>query len=168
VPEPIAFVDCYELGFLAESYFISIYYENTSFNEMLNCSVNRDNLLSSFVLFTNDLHRAGIHHNDYSNGNILCNAVNGSITFGMVDLNRVKFRKIGFESGIKNLSTLAVTEEDLATMIRQYAELRGLPAGNALTRIINLRKRRWASSRIRQRAKSIFFPWRVRRETVAG
>jgi hypothetical protein len=166
-PEPIASIDCYENGFLTTSYFISLYYEHTSFNEMLGRASNKEQLLSSFVNFTYELHRAGIYHKDYSNGNILCNDRDGKLSFCLVDLNRVRFGRVEFERAITNFSTLALTTNDLAAMIKGYAGLSGQSSENLLDNIMAQQRRRAQFSRLKKNAKAILFPGRLRRETTA-
>jgi tRNA A-37 threonylcarbamoyl transferase component Bud32 len=167
VPEPIACIDCYRYGFLTEGYYISTYYENTSFNEMLAEADSKNLLLSSFVKFTEKLHRAGIYHKDYTNGNILCNHNNGELTFCLVDLNRVRFGPVDFGTGVSNFSTLNVSTDDLADLIRQYAELHGRSAKVWLDNIIGLKRKREQFSRLKKHAKAVFFPGRLRRQATA-
>jgi tRNA A-37 threonylcarbamoyl transferase component Bud32 len=167
VPDPIASIDCYQNGFLTTSYFISTYYEHTSFNEMLSRAANKDQLLSSFVNFTYKLHQAGIYHKDYSNGNILCNDSNGELTFCLVDLNRVLFGPVAFEHVVSNFSTLAVTRDDLGTMIKCYAELSGKPPADIMDTILTQQRKRAQFARLKKNAKAVFFPGRLRKEAAA-
>jgi hypothetical protein len=167
VPTPIAFVDCYRWGLLVQSYFVSLYYEHISFNEMLSNERIEETFLWSLAEFTRSLHLADVYHKDYSNGNILCNYAADKITFGLVDLNRVRFRKVNFSQGIKNFSKLTLSESGLALLLNRYAASSGRPIGDAMTAVLKERDRRILSAAWRNRAKSIFFPGRLRRAKAA-
>lgn len=167
-PDPIASIDCYNGGFLTMSYFISKYYEHTSFNEMLIGSAHKDELLNSFAEFTYNLHRAGIFHKDYSNGNILCNRIDGKLTFCLVDLNRVSFGPVDFERAIGNFSTLTLSNEDLERVIKSYAVLCGESSEHCFDNIMEQKRRRAQFSKVKRNAKAVFFPARLRKETAAA
>ncbi len=167
-PEPIACIDYYNGGFLTTSYFISRYYEHTSFNEMLMQGERKDELLYSFVEFTHKLHQAGIYHKDYSNGNILCNRADGKLTFCLVDLNRVCFGPVDFEHAISNFSTLALSNEDLASVLETYAAMCGESSEHCLEVIMEQKRRRAQFSKLKKNAKAVFFPGRLRKETATA
>jgi tRNA A-37 threonylcarbamoyl transferase component Bud32 len=167
-PDPIASIDCYNGGFLTTSYFISTYYENTSFNEMLQQDAIKEELLNSFATFTYRLHQAGIYHKDYSNGNILCNRTNGELTFCLVDLNRVSFGPVDFEHAVNNFSTLALSTEDLTSVIRTYAALSGESSEQCMENIMEQKRRRAQFAKFKKNAKAVFFPGRLRRETATA
>ncbi len=163
VPTPVAFLDCFRYGLLTQSYFISEYREHTSFNDLLKDEKRRDELLRSFAQFTYKLHQAGVYHDDFSNGNILCNEVNGALTFSLVDLNRVRFKKVGFLLGIENLSKLYLSDDVLRQLVKEYTALYNRNADEALAYILKSKKQRDMFTRWRKQAKSIFLPWRAKK-----
>jgi tRNA A-37 threonylcarbamoyl transferase component Bud32 len=168
VPAPVAFIDCYRFFFLTESFFISEYQPHTSFNDMLADERNKQTLLTSFAAFTFNLHRAGIYHSDYSNGNILCNNAGGQVAFSLVDLNRVRFTKVSYARALESFSKLSLSVEDLAVVVKRYAELSGRSPGNELAAIMNLKIRRTRIAKWKTWAKTIFYPSRRRREKAAS
>lgn len=151
VPEPVAFIDCYSNGLLTESYYVSLYYDHTPFAAIITRQDEEaKRILREFAHFTYALHKAGIYHPDYSNGNILCNGTNGSTTFALVDLNRIKFKSVSFREGLRNFSTLTVTPETLDIMLNEYGQLAGQEVANAREWIMGLRKKTSKSRRIRK------------------
>lgn len=158
VPIPVAFIDCYRYGWLTQSYFISLYFDHTTFSEFVNDSRIKEKTLLSFSDFTYRLHEKMIYHGDYSNGNILCNEQLDQVKFTLVDLNRVVFREVGFWRGIENFSKLNVSISDLKILVQRYAALCNRPADLALYKVLQVRKRRAQSSRWRKMLKSIFYP----------
>lgn len=168
VPAPVAYIDCYRFFFLTESYFISAYQPHTSFNDMLAGGASKQTLLKAFAAFTFNLHRAGVYHSDYSNGNILCNNAGGQVAFSLVDLNRVRFTKVSYARALESFSKLSLSQEDLAVVIKRYAELSGRSPGNELAAITNLKIRRTRVAKWKTWAKAIFYPSRRRREKAAS
>jgi tRNA A-37 threonylcarbamoyl transferase component Bud32 len=166
VPDPVAFIDCYRFFFLTQSYYISRYHEHTSFNDMLKNEESKENSLSSFAKFTFNLHCAGVYHNDYSNGNILCNDCgDGNLSFHLVDLNRVRFRNVNYSSGVKNISKLHLSKEEFEVLVKRYSELWGRSMRNELIILQKIRMNRNRFSRCRKWAKSIFYSSRIQKKT---
>jgi tRNA A-37 threonylcarbamoyl transferase component Bud32 len=164
VPEPVAFVDYYRWFFLTESYFISLYQEHKTFDEALRNDAGKEKLLNRFAQFTFNLHAAGIRHDDYSNGNVLCSLDgNHDIDFSLVDLNRVVFRNVSYSDGIRNLSKLHFSMEELSMLIRRYAELSGRSMSDEVSRIQKLKSNRRIFSSWRKWAKSVFYPSRLQK-----
>jgi len=131
VPKPIGYVDCYELGLLMDSYYVSAYFEHTLLREKVKERPVDNDLLKALAKTTVYLHRSGVYHPDYSVGNILCNHDGNQHTFSFVDLNRVRFGEVSPEKGLQNFSTLDVPTEMLDIIIKEYAELSGLDPSEA-------------------------------------
>jgi tRNA A-37 threonylcarbamoyl transferase component Bud32 len=164
VPDPVAFVDCYHWFFLTQSYFISLYQEHKTFAEVLGSDTGKEEMLNRFAQFTFNLHAAGIRHDDYSNGNVLCSLDgNHDIDFSLVDLNRVVFRNVSYSDGIRNLSKLHFSMEELSRLIRRYAELSGRSMSDEVSRIQKLKANRRIFSSWRKWAKSVFYPSRLQK-----
>jgi hypothetical protein len=71
------------------------------------------------------LHECGFLHKDYSAGNILLRELpDGTVRVEIIDLNRIRFRKIGLEEGCKNFERLPMNEEIVSVMAPPYAEAR--------------------------------------------
>lgn len=74
------------------------------------------------------MHRAGMIHRDFSRGNLLVGMADGRPCVEVVDLNRIRFRKVSLAEGIKNFERLPATEAMKQAMAEGYAEIAGTPA----------------------------------------
>lgn len=111
-----------------------------------------DTILRAFTRFTYELHKKGILFLDHSPGNTLIQKVDNAYKFYLVDLNRMKFEKLDFETRIKNFSRLTIHKSMVEVMSDEYAKC----SGEDFERIFNLmwretedfqyrfyRKKRW-------------------------
>ena len=75
--------------------------------------------------FTYEIHQKGVWHVDYSLGNILISKKeDGSYKFSLVDINRMEFKKIPPEEGLKNFNKFwAKFDTDLPLIAKEYAKL---------------------------------------------
>ena len=127
-PQPIALIECFESGLLADSYFISEYFEydftiRTPLLEMLS---DREAIFTAFAAYTYELHQKGVWHLDYSPGNILIKRTEDGYQFSIVDINRMEFREISPIQGCENFNKLWASDEELEIMGCEYARLSGL------------------------------------------
>jgi hypothetical protein len=127
-PEPIALIEFFESGLLAESYFISecFDYDFTIRTPLLEPLEDREAIFTSFAAYTYGLHQAGVWHLDYSPGNILIKKTEKSYQFSIVDINRMEFKTITPLEGCENFNKLWASNEELEIMGREYARLSGL------------------------------------------
>jgi len=124
-PAPIAYREFYERGLMKRSYFISkkFDYDFTMKVPLDDPSfVDREALLQAFVEFTKKLHDSGILHLDYSPGNILIKKEGSSYHFKIVDINRMKFKKLSQNDRMKNFAKLGASDEDLSFMVYNYSQ----------------------------------------------
>jgi tRNA A-37 threonylcarbamoyl transferase component Bud32 len=156
-PAPIALIECFESGLLADSYFISEYfdYDFTIRTPLLEPLEDREEIFRAFAAYTYELHQKGVWHLDYSPGNILIKRSDQGYQFSIVDINRMEFRPISALEGCENFNKLWASDEELEIMGREYARLSGLDEtitiaemkrhNDANKRIKNFKKRlkRW-------------------------
>ena len=93
-PQPIAYREVREFGILRESWYACKLSECThTFIELIEHPdfPQRDQILLAIGRFTAQLHKMGIWHRDYSQGNILFNEDGSRIE--VVDLNRIRWRR---------------------------------------------------------------------------
>jgi len=125
-PEPVGFIEFFELGLLKESFFVSIYepYDFT-IREVFHHKVeDTNNILKEFAQFSFNLHKKGVWHVDYSLGNILITKKEHSYKFSLVDINRMEFKTIPPKDGLKNFNKFwAKDKNDLVTIAKEYAKL---------------------------------------------
>jgi hypothetical protein len=127
-PQPIAYYEYKTPLLFNKSYYIS---------EQINCDFtyrelttdfnipNYDTILRAFTRFTFDLHEKGIHFLDHSPGNTLIKKTNIGYNFYLVDLNRMEFKALDFETRIKNFSKLTIHKQMVEVMSDEYAKCSG-------------------------------------------
>ena len=129
-PAAIAYVENKRGGLLFESYFVSFYqkHEGTMREFRYGILNGRENLLCSFARFTAFVHNQEVLHKDYSPGNVLYTNDNGTYSFSLIDINRVKFGFVSMEEGCKNFRRLWGNREMIEFIAREYALSRGFDA----------------------------------------
>ncbi len=126
-PEPVAYLEIRRGGLLCHSYFVS---ENCSYSHLMRefdsgGVVGREAVLKAFAAFTVSLHEKGVHHLDYSSGNILFNRYDGDIRFSIIDLNRMRFVPMTPKMCLSNFARFSRDEEVVRYVVAEYARLRG-------------------------------------------
>ena len=108
-PQPIAYYTFKTPFLFKKSYYIS---------EQLDCDLtyrelttdfeypNHEDILRAFTRFTYNLHEKNVHFLDHSPGNTLIKKVSKDFKFYLVDLNRMEFKPLDFDTRIKNFSKL--------------------------------------------------------------
>ncbi len=128
-PEPIAYILMQNsFGWLQYSYFVSL--QLPSAHEIRDYYFTKGEgdgaeILKAFAKYTAQLHEAKILHLDYSPGNILYEKRNDSFQFSLVDINRMQFQDVDFETGCKNFCRLFDTTEAMIIIADEYAQVRG-------------------------------------------
>ncbi len=124
-PQPIAYYEFKTPLLFKQSYYIS---------EQLECDItyreltkdlnypNHENILRAFTRFTYDLHEKNVNFLDHSPGNTLIKKSEDSYHFYLVDLNRMKFKPMDFETRIKNFAKLTTHESMVKVMSDEYSK----------------------------------------------
>jgi hypothetical protein len=86
-----------------------------------------ENVVRAFTRFTFNLHEKAIHFIDHSPGNTLIKKDGENYLFYLVDLNRMSFGTIDFNTRIKNFARLSAPEKMLEIMSDEYAKLVNRP-----------------------------------------
>lgn len=142
-PDAIGYVDRFHFGLLVESFYVSLYDAHPTFENLLQKGHSEaQELIPDLARFTRHLHLSGIYHTDYSNGNIICYKSGSQYTFGLLDLNRIKFRKTDFKQGLINFTTLNIPPSMLRELAAQYAKLANHNDINAEEFVIQYRNRK--------------------------
>lgn len=154
-PPHVAWVDCYTLGLLTRSYFVSVYYPYDSLEKILTYNLyerpQKISLFHQLAEFISMLHRLGIYHEDLSMGNILVIPAQDTYKFALVDLNRIRFQKVvSYGKGLKNLATLRLTQQDMNILIREFALLSRQSPEDSIRRFWKYRERRTSLKKIRR------------------
>ena len=83
---------------------------------------NHETILRAFTRFTYNLHEKRVHFLDHSPGNTLIQIKDEDYEFYLVDLNRMEFKPIDFETRIKNFSKLTTHKFMVEIMSDEYAK----------------------------------------------
>lgn len=129
-PQPIAYYENFDIIGLKDSYYACEHLENVfEFRAIIENEdfEDREEIIRQFIRFTVFMHREGVEFLDHSPGNTLIRKENdGSYSFFLVDLNRMKFHKaIDFQTRMKNLSKITPKKEMILTMSNEYATITG-------------------------------------------
>lgn len=129
-PTPIAYFETRTILGLNRSFYACEHLENVfEFREIIENEnfKNRDELIRLFVRFTEFMQSQGVEFLDHSPGNTLIRAnTDGSYSFYLVDLNRMKFHKnLDFQTRMKNLSKITHKKDMIVTMSNEYAKITG-------------------------------------------
>jgi serine/threonine protein kinase len=137
VPAPVGYVE-FKRGFLLkESYFVNEPFEHDfTIREPLTSSTfeDKEKIYQEFAKFTNQLHKRGILHLDYSPGNILIKMhPYGRYEFKIIDINRMVFKKeLTTQERLENFAKLWASNEDLEMIIKEYTKINKLNELEAL------------------------------------
>ena len=82
-----------------------------------------ESILRQFTAFTFKMHENNIHFLDHSPGNTLIVKNGVAYDFYLVDLNRMEFKTLDFETRMKNFSRLTPKREMISIMAQEYARL---------------------------------------------
>lgn len=127
-PHPIAYYEFPSVLFFKQSFYIS---------EHLNCDLtfreltrdlnypDHEKILRAFTRFTFELHEKNINFLDHSPGNTLIKKKEQGYDFFLVDLNRMEFGPMSFETKIKNFERLTIYRSMVETMSDEYSKCSG-------------------------------------------
>ena len=127
-PEEIAVLETFSHGKLMDSYFISAYTPYGSLAYLREFTFERKEwfpLLDALVAWIAEIHEKGILHQDLNVENILYQKQNdGSVTFQLIDNNRMKFRpNLSVKERLKEICRLSTNLDLHLYLLRKYAEL---------------------------------------------
>jgi len=126
VPNPIGYIEFKKFGLFHNSYFICEHFNyDFTIRELLFDDNFKDKkiILKEFAYFTNELHKSGIYHLDYSPGNILIKYIDNKYVFKLVDVNRMEFINLDIDTKAKNFSKIWFNDKDLTFVIKEYTNL---------------------------------------------
>lgn len=127
-PQPIAYIENFKMGGLSESYYISVHetVDGTMKEVYRQSREESEDLVKAFTQFTADLHKKKILHKDYSPGNIMYKKEGSEYRFYLVDLNRIKFKRLNFFESCKSFCRFKVDEDILNNISKEYSKIRKL------------------------------------------
>jgi serine/threonine protein kinase len=125
-PKPIGYIEFKKFGLINKSFYICEEFDydftirELLFDDNFN---NKKDILKEFASFTNQLHKKGIYHLDYSPGNILIKKIDKNFEIKVVDVNRMKFIDFDIETRAKNFAKIWLKDNDLEYIIKEYTKL---------------------------------------------
>ena len=128
-PKPIGYIEFYEKGRLAESFYVSEHFAyDYTMKEVLRDAdfQNPKEALEAFAVFSSKLHDMGVLHKDYSAGNILIKEQKGEYIFKIVDLNRMAFKTLTLDERLKNFDMLWASPQKMKIIATKYAQINNL------------------------------------------
>ena len=127
-PKPLAYFEYKTALFFKKSFYVSEQQDCDITYRELTKNFNYpdyDTILRAFTRFTFKLHEKGIHFLDHSPGNTLIKKNGEDYDFYLVDLNRMNFCSMDFETRIKNFSRLTIHKSMVEVMSDEYAKCSG-------------------------------------------
>ncbi len=124
-PDAIAYYEATSFFLFKKSYYISEQLEcDLTYRELINDFQyeDYDNILRQFTRFTFQLHEKGIEFLDHSPGNTLIVKNDKNYRFYLVDLNRMKFGPMDFDTRMKNFARLSKYKHMVEIMSDEYAK----------------------------------------------
>ncbi|MFT5707670.1 MAG: serine/threonine protein kinase [Oceanospirillaceae bacterium] len=158
VPQGVAYIEYFEKGLLAKSYFISeaFNYDFTIREPLLNQHfINKQEIYKAFALFSYRLHEDGILHKDYSPGNILIKKIADQYVVKVIDINRMAFHSLSLKQRMHNFSKLWASDDDLDMIVEEYAKLSDFDAGQCLKLAKHYNQRNKRFKNVKKRLKGL-------------
>ena len=129
-PDPVACIEFHHAGCLTRSYYVCRHWANDyDLTALLyredSQGADPEPLLAQLARFTAEQHDRGVQHCDYNPGNILVRSRGAQFEFALVDLNRLRFRRLDLNDRIRGLVRLTTKADYLRIIGQQYAALLG-------------------------------------------
>jgi len=144
-PEPVACVEVLKRGLFDRSYYVSIHHQyDFTIRDLIGFDFpDKENILRQFAIFTHEkMHQNGIHHLDYSRGNVLISKrENQQYGFSVVDINRMRFENMNYLSGLKNFAQLWASDDELEIIAREYAKINNRDENEATRLLVEFDKK---------------------------
>ncbi len=144
-PEPLAFMIEKRYGLIGYSYLITeqLAFSRTFYEFGCGGVEGREHILLAFARFTAMLHERGVYHKDYSPGNILFDDNDGEVVFSLVDINRMRFGRVGMYDGCASFARLWGQRPFFEIVVAEYASVRGFDAVRCLEIALQCRRKFW-------------------------
>ena len=128
VPAPLAFVETYRGGLLADSYYVSECFptdmELRAFARYDGADADAIMCMTAQILCR--LYQADMFYRDFTPGNVLIHNTTMPVRVALVDVNRMSFGPIAYRKEVYQLTRLYISDANLTMLVRHYARLRGL------------------------------------------
>lgn len=156
-PEPVACIEIYRRGILADAYFVSLHSSFTPlFIPLVKAERFDTSLADQVAALMADLHPKGAVHGDPNLNNILYQRQpDGSVSMSLIDTNRSKFGRMSRRRCLKNLMRVTHRRDLMSRIAGRYATLRGLDPVRTIDCIFSMLARFERNRALRHRLKAI-------------
>ena len=157
-PEPIAYIEERRCGLLGLSYFVSVQSPlgHTLYELSHAVEGSYEELAEAVGRFVAMMHEREVLHLDLSPGNILWDKDEQGYHFAVVDINRMRFGKVGMKQGCSTLCRLWGPKRLTELVARSYAQARRFDVDEALSLTMQARTAYW--TRYQRRHHPLEFP----------
>jgi len=157
-PRPLAAVEVRRGGALLASFYCCEFVPTLGEARLLKRAnvPGRTELLALLGEFIGSLHESGVLHRDLTSGNVLlvpAVARSGGVAFQLVDLNRMRFGRVGVRAGLANLAQLRLGDE--GPLLAGYCRARGLDISRARPYYRFRRKLRTLRQTVKERTRPV-------------
>ena len=155
-PDEVAYIEIKKWGILIDSYFISIFNNTKSMEDIFECgaSNNTINIVKSYVKFLVNIHKKGIVHNDLVSSNILVNLDenSGTACFNLIDYNNMSFKNkpLSLIEIANNLKKVSYNKKWYYFLLREYEKVIGCERLNLMEKCCRIKKIRERRVKIRK------------------
>ncbi len=145
-PEPIAYIEQRHGGLLGLCYFISVQSPlgHTLYELNKAQQGTYEELADALGKFTARMHECEVLHLDYSPGNILWDKDDDGYHFSVVDINRMRFGKVGIKDGCAAFRRLWGPKRFIELIARSYAQARSFNEDEAVRLTMQARTAFWS------------------------
>ena len=160
-PDPVACIEHRARGCLRHTYYVSRFWRHDyDLTALLYRGISRGSdtqtLLEQLARFTLAQHDHGVLHRDYNPGNILVRSTAGRFDFSVVDLNRIRFKRMNMNDRISGLVRLTNFVDDRRIIGCHYARLHGIDPEHFCRRLEAEQRQFEARRRRLKRTMSLF------------
>ena len=130
-PAPVGYVTTRKHLLFDHSYYACLKSENPyNYTDICEFPIEeRTDYLKAIGRTTAKMHDCGYLHLDYSAGNLLMGKkTDGNVSVEIIDLNRIRFKKIDLAQGCQNFDRLPMNQEVVRILADSYAEARHMDA----------------------------------------
>lgn len=163
-PQPIAYFENRNALSFLDSYYICEHIDyDLTYRELVQQPdyMNHESILRAFTRFTYKMHERGILFKDHSPGNTLICLKRDDYEFYLVDLNRMTFTDLDFDTRMENLKRLTPKKEMVAIMANEYAKCYGIAEVNIFNTLWAKTSRFQMSFQRKRKLKKQLFFWRT-------
>lgn len=126
-PLPVGYCTCRRGLLFSESYYACLKSEcPNTYKDLIDGKFpETERIVKAIASLTAHIHKNNMLHKDYSRGNILFKDTPHGVKLEIIDLNRIRFHKVGMEEGCRNFERLPGTDQMTRWMAEEYASIMG-------------------------------------------